>query len=155
MMARIETPRGPYVRSSAVQSPGEVEALDLINNPSRGLGYGQGAGGRPEISGTQFSLMMDKIRDMERDRDVLREKNDIVGALKGRQNQMHQILRTSSMKMTTIPNGVGRPKGCTSSPTAAPAIIGRRQNTSLRLNQISENHCTWITSYHTSSHPRR
>ena len=70
MMARIETPRGPYVRSSAVQSLGEVEELDLINTPSRVLGYGQGAGGRPEISGTQFSLMMDKIRDLERETEM-------------------------------------------------------------------------------------
>jgi hypothetical protein len=75
--------------------------LDLTSTPSRGLGYEQEAGGGPEISGAQYSLTMDKIRVLERDRDVLREKNDIVGALTAGQNQMHQILTERSKRKRT------------------------------------------------------
>jgi hypothetical protein len=101
MMARIETPRGPCVMSAAARTPAELIELDLTSTPSRGLGYGQDAGGGPEISGAQNTLMMDKIRDLERDRDVLREKNDIGGALMADQNQMQQILTEHSKRERT------------------------------------------------------
>ena len=75
--------------------------MDLTSTPSRGLGYGQDAGGGPEISGAQNTLMMDKIRDLERDRDVLREKNDIVGVIAAGQNHVQQILAERSKRERT------------------------------------------------------
>ena len=45
--------------------------------------------------------MMTKIRNLEKDRDALLERNDIVGALTAGQNQMHQILSERSKRERT------------------------------------------------------
>ena len=103
MMARIQTPGGPQGRNSAVQSPVSLEEVDLTS-PTRGFGYEQGVGDRPENSSTQHSQMaemMTKIRNLEKDRDALLERNDIVGALTAGQNQMHQILSERSKREST------------------------------------------------------
>ena len=55
---------------------------------NKGLGAGQ-------------RTLMTKIRNLEKDRDALLERNDIVGALTAGQNQMHQILSERSKRERT------------------------------------------------------
>ena len=58
----------------------------------------------PETSGRQFSQMaemMAKIQNLEKDRDALLERNDIVGVLTKGQDQMHLLLSERSKRERT------------------------------------------------------
>jgi hypothetical protein len=92
MLASMTTPTAPRVRGTAARTPVDTISLDMTTTPSRGLGSDQEDGGAPEISGDNFKILMDKIRDLERDRDAVRDKQDIVGVIAAGQNQVNQIL---------------------------------------------------------------
>ena len=77
------------VQNTASRTPGEMIELDQTNTPGRGLGLCQDDAGGPEISGEHYNILMNKIRDLERDRDAVREKNDIVGVIAAGQNPVN------------------------------------------------------------------
>ena len=101
MLASMTTPTAPRVRSTAARTPVDTINLDLTTTPGRGLGFDQEDGGAPEISGDNFRILMDKIRELERDRDAVRDKQDIVGVIAAGQNQVNQILAERTKRERT------------------------------------------------------
>ena len=107
MMARIQTPGEPQERTRPANSPEGLDEVDL-RTPARELGFGQGVGDMPETSSRQFSQMaemMAKIQNLEKDRDALLERNDIVGVLTKGQDQMHLLLSERSKRERTEKGG--------------------------------------------------
>ena len=101
MLASMTTPTAPRVWNTAAISPVDKIELDLTTTPGRGIGFDQDYGGAPEISGENFRILMDKIRELERDRDAVRDKNDIVGVIAAGQNQVNQILAERTKRERT------------------------------------------------------
>jgi hypothetical protein len=89
MQASMTTPTVPRVRNTAARTPVDTIELDLTTTPGRGLGFDHDDVGGPEISGEHYKILMNKIRDLERDSNAVREKNDILGVIVAGQNQVN------------------------------------------------------------------